>query len=84
MEFNRYYTKIKPLLVIFMLLCLIVAAQQLTQKKTTDTRGIKASWVLHDAGIKVLDDALLWQPGHRVAAGSTKQRSVNQANSLPE
>jgi signal transduction histidine kinase len=72
-EFNRYYTKIKPLLVIFMLLSLIVAAQQLTQKKTTDTRGIKASWVLHDAGIKVLDDALLWQPGHRVAAGSTKQ-----------
>ena len=40
-EFNRYYTKIKPLLVIFMLLCLIVAAQQLTQKKTMDTRGVK-------------------------------------------
>ena len=73
MEFKRYYTQIKPLLVIFMLLCLIVAAQQLTQNKTMDTRGVKASWVLHDAGIKAPDDAPLWQPGHRVAAGSIRQ-----------
>ena len=73
MNYKRYYTEVRPLLVIIMLLTLFYGGQNLLQKKHLDVQGVDAYWVLHDADFNVPDDALLWQPGHRVEAGPTRQ-----------
>jgi signal transduction histidine kinase len=73
--YKRYYSPFKYVLAIIAALSLfavVVNSYMLSQQPVEN--GVESYWVVHDAGISVLDDSILWRQGEHVDAGMTKSQ----------
>ena len=73
LSYKRYYTRFKSVLLMLIAVLVFVSGQRMLQNEPVDTLGIDTFWVLHDVGVNVPDESLLWQPGQKVGAGMVRK-----------
>ena len=84
MDYKRYYSTFKYVLAIIAALSLsAVVANRYVLSQQPVENGVESYWVVHDVGISVSDDSILWRQGEHVDAGMT-QNQVDFKLVIPE
>ena len=84
MDYKRYYSTFKYVLAIIAALSLsAVVANRYVLSQQPVENGVESYWVVHDAGISVPNDSILWRQGEHVDAGMT-QSQVDFKLVIPE